>query len=133
MAARRMDGACLVRRNEPITLPAPSAVMKMPDQFADSPNDRARAGPSTRIGSAATVTAATMSSRIKILRSCQAMRKPLPTRDRLIVVSAPRGRSQSSTAVKKPNETAFSAKAQSKPTVVKMSTLKTGASARPRL
>src|SRR6266699_2854612 len=82
-AARRIDACCPLGRSDPITLPAPSAVMKTPDQSADSPKEWASAGPRTRIGSAATVTAATMSSRTMILRSRHAMRMPFMTRERL--------------------------------------------------
>ena len=85
------------------------------------------------MGSAATVTAATISSTTMILGSSRAIRKPFQTRDWPGSGRSRVGACRSSTTVKKQNEPAFSAKAQPNPMVAKMSTPKTGASARPRL
>ena len=113
VAPRRMDVACLLGRNDPITLPAPSAVMKIPDQSAEWPNDRASAGPSTKMGSAATVTAATMSSRTMIRRSfCRAIPEPVADPGSVALGLARSGgpaspQPGSGLRVKKPYESAF--------------------------
>ena len=134
-AARRMDGGRrLLGRNDPITLPAPRAAMKTPDQSADEwKTCPASAGPRTRIGSAATVMAATISRRTMTRGSSTAMSRPFITRERFGACCLARGRRYTRTRVKRKNEPAFRANASPKPTVVKIRMLMTGASARPRL
>lgn len=108
--------------------------MKTPDQSAVEWKMRpAIAGPSTRIGSAATVTAATMSSKTMILGSSRAIRKPFMTRERLGAWWDFCGRNRTKTTMNRKYDTAFSKNAQPNPTVLKISTLISGASARPRL
>jgi len=133
LAVSLIDVRCLDRRMEPITLPEPSAAMNAPDHPSETWNVRvASAGPSTSTGSAATVTAATMSSTTRIRGSRNAIRNPARTRDRRTGSGRSRP-TKSNTKLNMQNDAALLAKAQPNPAVAMSSTQAGGARARPML
>ena len=120
-------------RNDPSTVPMPSADRKYPAQTLDAPGRLcATAGPRMRMGSSANVTAATMARKSRIRGRFSASTKPS--------LACATGRSPCSRAgwivvsiaAKITNDVAFSKKAQRKPIVTMNRTDRAGASARPR-